>query len=92
MTPQGTQRMVSDGVQLAGRDGTGAGPVVLDLAGAAPNQTYQVVYVPGGSTSPVSLGAIKTDGTGTFRGVTPIEMPSLPAPADRQGTLVVTLA
>ena len=82
--------MVSDPIQVSGQDGTGAGPVQLDLAEARPNSTYGVTYVP--SSAPqraIGLGEIKTDARGTFTGLTAELMPPLDAAA-RTGVLVLT--
>lgn len=82
IVPQGTERMVSDAVVVAGADGSGAGPVRVDLQGARPATAYQVLYVPQGTTSvssvPVSLGVITTDARGVFQGQAPTPLPALP--------------
>ena len=83
-TPQGTERLVSGPVQLAGVDGTGAGPVRLDVAGARPNSTYEVQYVPASNpTVGVILGRVQTDAAGRFAGTAPEPMPAIAEPGRR---------
>ncbi len=85
---QGTERMVSDPVQVVGADGTGAGPVRLDVEGARPGSTYEVEYVPGsGAAGSVVLGRVQTDSAGRFAGAAPEPMPGLDVPG-RTGVFV----
>lgn len=87
---QGTQRMTSDPMRLQGSDGTGAGPVRIDLEGAQANSGYQVAFVPASNPgSAVHLGTIRTDGRGTFHGAAPQPMPPIPPPG-RAGVLMLS--
>lgn len=89
VAPQGTERMVSEPVTLTGVDGTGAGPVRVDVAGARPNSVYEVIYVPASNPAlAVSLGTIQTDAAGAFHGSVPQPMPAL-GEAGRSGVLVI---
>jgi len=89
-TPQGTERMVSQTVRLDGPEGTGAGPVQLDVEGARPNSVYDVLYVPSSNpTLAVVLGQVRTDGAGTFKGAAPEPMPAIAEPG-RTGLLVLS--
>jgi hypothetical protein len=88
--PQGTERMVSQPMRLAGPEGTGAGPVRLDVEGARPNSTYEVLYVPSSNpTLAVVLGQVRTDGAGAFKGTAPEPMPAIAEPG-RTGHLVLS--
>ena len=85
---QGAERMVSDPVQLVGVDGSGAGPLRLDVEGARPNSVYEVMYVPASNpTIGVVLGNVRTDAAGTFKGGAPEELPAIGAPG-RTGVVV----
>ena len=89
VTPQGTERMVSETVRLHGSDGSGAGPIRIDLAQAQANSVYDVTYLPTSEANRVvSLGTIRTSAQGTFTGETPVTMPSLEEAA-RSGVLVL---
>jgi len=90
VAPQGAERMVSNSVQLTGTNGSGAGPVRLDLEGAHPSTAYEVAYVPASNpTVGVVLGTVRTDNGGTFKGSAPEPMPAI-AEAGRSGVLVLT--
>ena len=81
--------MVSDTVRLVGADGTGAGSIRLDLAGAQPGSLYEVSYVPASNpTIGVLLGTIRTDAAGRFHGAAPAPMPVIAEPG-RTGELVL---
>ena len=89
--PSGTDRMVSDRVQLRGKDGSGAGQVRVDLEGARPDSAYEVLYVPEGGASrgqPWPLGSIRTDARGSYHGAAPEPLIPLEEAA-RSGTLVL---
>ncbi|HET7769687.1 MAG TPA: hypothetical protein VFN74_13000, partial [Chloroflexota bacterium] len=84
----GSDQMVSDSIRIAGHDGSGAGPLVLDVEGARPASAYQIVYVP--QSNPglgVILGTVRTDAAGAFKGAAPEPLPAIPDVA-RQGLVV----
>jgi hypothetical protein len=88
--PQGTQRLTSALLHVEGPDGSGAGPVRVDLDGAQPNSAYEVAFVPASNPgAPVPLGTIRTDGRGAYHGAAPQPLPPI-APPDRAGILVLT--
>jgi len=89
VAPQGAERMVSDSVRLTGINGSGAGPVRLDLEGGHPSTAYEVSYVPASNpTVGVVLGTVRTDSGGAFKGTAPEPMPAI-AEAGRSGVLVL---
>ena len=85
---RGSDQRVSNQVRMAGADGTGAGPLLLDVEGARPGAPYQVLYVPQSNPGVgLILGTVRTDAAGAFKGAAPEPLPPLPDPA-RLGIVV----
>ena len=70
--------MVSNPVRITGHDGTGAGPIHLDVEGARAASAYQVLYVPQSSLgTDIVLGTVRTDASGAFKGLAPQPLPAI---------------